>query len=62
MNTKEKFKIKTSEVAQALGWNYTTTDSIRRRKSPVKRYEKYLEAEKKLIEAKQKISEELTKN
>ncbi len=57
-----KRKIKTSEVAEALGWTYTTANSIKNRKSPKDRYDKYLECEKRLREAKEQISKELTQN
>ena len=40
MNTK-KLKIKASEVAEALGWNYTTAFSIKSRKSPKDKDEKF---------------------
>lgn len=63
MNIKnQEIKITVGEIAKTLGWTYTTTDSIRRRKSPKPRYEIYLQCEKKLREAKIKISEELTQN
>ena len=55
-----KTKIKTSEVAEALGWTYTTANSIKNRKSPKDRYEKYLECEKKLLEIKENLKNELS--
>lgn len=55
----EKIKIKVSEVAAILGWEYTTANSIKNRKSPKSKYQTYLDCEKKLIEAKQKINNEL---
>ena len=58
--TTGKRKIKTSEVAEALGWTYTTANSIKSRKSPKARYEMYLECEKRLREAKEKINKELS--
>ena len=63
MNIKnQEIKITVGEIAKTLGWACTTTDSIRRRKSPKPRYEIYLQCEKKLREAKIKINEELTQN
>ncbi len=56
----EKIKIKTSEVADVLGWSYTTADSIKRRKSPKGKYQTYLDCEEKLREAKEKINSELS--
>ena len=61
MNTK-KLKIRASEVAEALGWNYTTAFSIKSRKSPKDKYEKFLECEKRLLETKEQLRKELTQN
>lgn len=60
--TVKEIKVSVSEIARTLGWSYTTANSIRERKSPESRYQKYLECEKKLKEAKMKVAEELTKN
>lgn len=63
MNTEnQEIKITVSEIAKTLGWNYTTADMIRRRKSPKPRYEVYLECEKKLRKVKEQIRKELTQN
>lgn len=63
MNTEvEKIRISISEIARSLGWSYTTTDSIRRRKSPKERYETFKKCEQKLRDAKVKIQEEFSKN
>jgi hypothetical protein len=63
MNTdNHQIKITVSEIARTLGWGYTTADMIRKRKSPADKYQKYLNCEKKLREAKEKISRELTQN
>jgi hypothetical protein len=63
METKNKeIKITVSEIARTLGWGYTTADMIRKRKSPINRYNMYLNCEKKLREAKEQISKELTQN
>lgn len=58
----KKSKIKVSEVAALLGWNYTTAKSIIDRRSPKDKYQTYLDCEKKLIEAKQNINSELSKH
>ena len=57
-----KIKIRVSEVALTLRWAYTTAKSIKERKRPKDKYQTYLECEKKLIEAKEKINNELTQN
>jgi hypothetical protein len=56
----DTIKIPVSEVAKVLGWHYQTTASIKNRKSPRSKYQTYLDCEKKLIEAKEKINKELT--
>ncbi len=58
----ENFKIKDSEIAATLGWKYSTTLSIKERKSPPDKFEKYLECKKKLENAKKKVIKELIKN
>ena len=54
-------EIKVSEVAKTLNWKYTTAKSIKDRMSPKAKYQTYLDCEKKLIEAKRKINNELSK-
>ena len=61
ISSNEKIKIKVSEVAAVLGWSYTTASSIKSRKSPADKYQTYLDCEKKLREAKEKINNELVK-
>ena len=56
----EKIKIKVSEVAAVLGWEYTTANSIKRRQSPASKYQTYLDAEKKLRESREQIHNELS--
>lgn len=60
--SKVKIKIKVSEVASMLGWPYTTAKSIKDRKSPKDKYQTYLDCEKKLMESKEKLNNEMTKN
>ena len=63
MNIKnQEIKITVGEIAKTLGWTYTTTDSIRRRKSPKERYETFKKKKQKLRDAKVKIQEEFSKN
>ena len=57
----EKIEIKVSEVAETLNWKYTTAKSIKDRMSPKSKYQTYLDCEKKLIEAKKQINNELSK-
>lgn len=57
----EKIEIKVSEVAKILKWKYTTTKSIKERMSPKGKFQTYLDCEKKLIEAKKQINNELSK-
>lgn len=56
----EKIEIKVSEVAAVLGWKYTTAKSIKDRMSPKSKFQTYLDCEKKLREAKEKINNELS--
>ena len=56
----EKIEIKVSEVASVLGWKYTTAKSIKDRMSPKNKFQTYLDCEKKLREAKEKINNELS--
>lgn len=54
-----KIKISVREVADVLGWNYQTATSIKKRRSPVDKYQKFIECEQKLMEARKKIQLEL---
>ncbi|MFW2137140.1 hypothetical protein ACK2M7_12815 [Chryseobacterium sp. TY4] len=48
-------KITTAELAATLGWNYEDTQKVKSRKSPKARYEVLLEAESKIIAAKEEL-------
>ncbi len=60
-DNKADIKISVSEIARTLGWEIATAHSIKRRKSPASKYNIYLEAEKKLKEAKHKVNTEFQK-
>jgi len=61
-DSKAKIKIKVSEVANLLGWPYTTAKSIKDRKSPKDKYQIYLDCEEKLKKMKENFSIELSKH
>lgn len=52
---KKLIKITTAELSATLGWNYEDTKAVRNRKSPKARYQKLVEAEKKIISAKEDL-------
>ena len=55
VSNKKLIKITTAELAATLGWNYEDTKAVRNRKSPKRRYNILLEAEQKIISAKEEL-------
>ena len=55
VDNKKSIKISTAELSATLGWNYEDTKAVRKRKSPKRRYSILMEAEKKIINAKEEL-------
>lgn len=54
-DNKKMIKITTAELAATLGWNYEDTQKVKGRKSPKARYKVLLDAEQKIIAAKEEL-------